>query len=471
MNINEVTWQYISAHASDDVARLALHPSKDPQVDMAVALQQIAGRQKAKEKLPDWYATEGILYPKKVSMEQCSSSQTAEYKASLVEGDSFADFSGGFGVDTIALARKFDKGWYVEPQEELCELFQHNCKVLDINNVNIINGTMEENLAAIGTVDTIYLDPSRRDTHGRRVVSLADCTPNLPEWKSALLERCNTLMVKMSPMIDIFQTLRDLPETYAVHVIAVEGECKEVVFLLSRDNFPVNDIHRSRDAIYRVRNSNPIYRVRNSNPIYRVRNSDPVYRVRNSDPIYRVRNSNPETDIIADGTDLLNETTDAINRVPTIVAVDIGKNAISRVVTTLQTERTTPPRIATELGAYLYEPNAAVMKAGIFNALSQQFQIAKLAKNTNLFTANELHEDFPGRIFRIEAVHEFHPRKTAKELSHLENASIAVRNFPLSAEELRKTLKIKNGNACYLFGCTLWDGKKIILQTQKKQGE
>ena len=393
MNINEPTQQYIAAHSEDDVARLALHPSKDPQVDMAVALQQIAGRQKAKEKLPDWYATEVILYPKKLSMEQCSSSQTAEYKASLVGGDSFADFSGGFGVDTVALARKFGK--------------QHNCKVLDINNVNIINGTMEDNHAAIGPVDTIYLDPSRRDTHGRRVVSLADCTPNLPEWKSALLERCNILMVKLSPMIDIFQTLRDLPETFAVHVIAVEGECKEVVFLLSRDNFPVNDIHRR----------------------------------------------------------------DAINRVPTIVAVDIGKNAISRVETTLETERSTPPRIATELGAYLYEPNAAVMKAGIFNALSQQFKIEKLAKNTNLFTADELHEDFPGRVFRIEAVHEFHPRKTTKELSHLSNASIAVRNFPLSAEELRKTLKIKNGNTCYLFGCTLWDGKKIILQTQKKQGE
>ena len=397
MNINESTRQYIAAHASDDVARLALHPSKDPQVDMAVALQQIAGRQKAKEKLPKWYATEGVLYPKKVSMEQCSSSQTAEYKASLMEGDSFADFSGGFGVDTVALARKFDKGWYVEPQQELCELFQHNCKVLDINNVNIIHGTMEEHLDTIGPVNTIYLDPSRRDTHGRRVVSLADCTPNLPEWKSALLERCNILMVKLSPMIDIFQTFRDLPETYAVHVVAVEGECKEVVFLLTR-----------RDAPWHV------------------------------------------------------STTD-----PTIIAVDINKIATTRVETTLQTERTTPPCIATELGAYLYEPNAAVMKAGIFNALSQQFHIAKLAKNTNLFTADELHEDFPGRIFRLEAVHEFHPRKTAKELSHLANASIAVRNFPLSAEELRKTLKIKDGNTCYLFGCTLSGGMKCVIVCEK----
>ena len=406
MNINEKTWQYIAAHAEDDVAQLALHPSKDPQVDMAVALQQIAGRQKAKEKLPEWYATEGVLYPKKVSMEQCSSSQTAEYKASLVEGESFADFSGGFGVDTVALARKFGKGWYVEPQEELCELFQHNCKVLDINNVNIVNGTMEDNLAAIEPVDTIYLDPSRRDTHGRRVVSLADCTPNLLEWKSALLAKCNTLMVKLSPMIDIFQTLRDLSETVAVHVIAVEGECKEVVFVLKTEDVTIDDTRR--DVPWRV------------------------------------------------------STTD-----PTIVAIDINKKNNTRVQSTFEAERTTPPRIATELGAYLYEPNAAVMKAGIFNALSQQFQVTKLAKNTNLFTADELHEDFPGRVFRIEAVHEFHPRKTAKELSHLASASIAVRNFPLSAEELRKTLKIKNGNACYLFGCTLSTNRKTLIVCSK----
>ncbi|MCR4878314.1 MAG: class I SAM-dependent methyltransferase [Bacteroidales bacterium] len=406
MNINESTWQYIAAHAEDDVARLALHPSKDLQVDMAVALQQIAGRQKAKKKLPEWYATEGVLYPKKVSMEQCSSSQTAEYKASLVEGESFADFSGGFGVDTVALARKFGKGYYVEPQQELCELFQQNRKILDINNVNIVNGTMEANLAAIGPVDTIYLDPSRRDTHGRRVVSLADCTPNLLEWKSALLAKCNTLMVKLSPMIDIFQTLRDLSETVAVHVVAVEGECKEVVFLLKTEDVTVDDTRR--DVPWHI------------------------------------------------------STTD-----PTIIAVDINKNNNTRVQSTLETERTTPPCIATELGAYLYEPNAAVMKAGIFNALSQQFQVAKLAKNTNLFTANELHEEFPGRLFRIEAVHEFHPRKTAKELSHLASASIAVRNFPLSAEELRKTLKIKDGNAKFLFGCMVWDGRKVVVVGEK----
>lgn len=409
MNINESTWQYISSHANDDVAQLALHPSKDPQVDMPMALQQIAGRQKAKEKLPEWYAIEGILYPKKVSMEQCSSSQTAEYKVSLVEGDSFADFSGGFGVDTAAFAKKFKKGYYVELQQELCELFQHNCNVLDINNVNIVNGTMEDNLASVEHVDMIYLDPSRRDGHGRRVVSLTDCTPNLLEWKSALLERCNTLMVKMSPMIDIFQTLRDLPETYAVHVVAVEGECKEVVFLLKTEEM-VNE------------------------------------------KINGIRRDVP----------LCVSTTD-----PTISAVDINKTTTSCVETTLETEHTAPPCIASELGTYLYEPNAAVMKAGIFNAISQHFRISKLSKSTNLFTSKEQHEDFPGRVFRVEEVHEFHPRKTAKELSHLESASIAVRNFPLTAEELRKTLKIKDGNACYLFGCTLSNNRKVILETMK----
>ena len=421
MNTDESTWQYITAHATDDVAYLALHPSKDPQVDMPMALQQIAGRQKAKEKLPDWYATDGILYPKKVSMEQCSSSQTADYKTSLVSGSSFADLSGGFGVDTISLARKFEKGYYVEPQEELCELFQHNCKAFGINHITIINDTLEKSIERLELVDVIYLDPSRRDVHGRRVFSLEDCTPNLLEWKSVLLEKCNTLMVKLSPMFDLHQTLRALPETYAVHVIAVNGECKEVVCLLTT-NAPDNGI--CRDAKFCV--------------------------------------STPNTDA-----------TDT-----TIVAVDIRNNAMvgSRrddvhiVSTTVESERTTPPSIATELGTYLYEPNAAVMKAGIFNSISQQFQIQKLEKNTNLFTSNELREDFPGRIFRIETVHEFHPRKTAKELSHLESASIAVRNFPLSAEELRKVLKIKDGNAYYLFGCILFDGRKVVIRCTSTHG-
>ena len=402
--INEATWQYIETHANDDVARLALHPSKGPEVDMQMALQQIAGRQKAKEKLPDWYANPDILYPKKVSLEQCSSAQTADYKASLVEGRSFADLSGGFGVDTIALARKFGKGYYVEPQEELCELFQHNSKAFGINHITVINDTLENSIKRLEPVDVIYLDPSRRDVHGRRVVSLDDCTPNLLEWKSVLLGKCNTLMVKLSPMVDLHQTLRALPETVAVHVIAVNGECKEVVCVLT----PNATDRICRDAI-----------------------------------IVAVNIGNNMTD---DGT---------------------RRDAMHCVSTTTETERTTPPSIATELGAYLYEPNAAVMKAGIFNSISQQFQVQKLEKNTNLFTSNELREDFPGRIFRIEAVHEFHPRKTAKELSHLESASIAVRNFPLSAEELRKTLKIKDGNACYLFGCTVTGGRKCVIECSK----
>lgn len=433
MTLSEATLAYIATHAGDDVAQLALHPSKDPQVDMRMALQQIAGRQKALVKLPEWAALEGILYPAKVSLEQCSSSQTADYKSSLLEGESFADFSGGFGVDTAAFARKFKKGYYVEPQEELCELFQHNSKTLVINNVNILNGTMEEHLDNIGRVDMIYLDPSRRDMHGRRVVSLADCTPNILEWKSALLSRCNTLMVKTSPMIDIFQTLHDLPETYAVHVVAAEGECKEVVFLLTC-NAPT--IGNCRD----------------------------------------VRSCVSTTGTNATGTDITGTSPTGT----TIIAVDICRNkadndtcqyAMRRISTTLEAERTTPPCIASGLGAYLYEPNAAVMKAGIFNALSRQYQVAKLAKSTNLFTANDLRDDFPGRVFRIEAVHEFHPRKTAKGLSCLASASIAVRNFPLSAEELRKVLRIKDGNAGYLFGCTLADGRKVVLECGKTGAE
>ena len=416
--INEPTLQYIKEHSEADVATLALHPSKDPQVDMQMALQQIAGRQKAKEKLPEWYATPGILYPKKVSMEQCSSSQTADYKASLVKGRSFADLSGGFGVDTISFARKFEKGYYVEPQEELCELFLHNCKAFGINHITVINDTLENSIERLEPVDVIYLDPSRRDVHGRRVVSLEDCTPNLLEWKDRLLEKCNTLMVKLSPMIDLHQILRQMPEIHAVHVVAVEGECKEVVCVLT-PNATIDGF---------CRDARPCISTTDTNAT--------------------------DTTIVA--VDICNNMTDGTRR-----------DAVHHVSTTVETERTTPPSIATEIGTYLYEPNAAVMKAGIFNSISQQFQVQKLDKNTNLFTSNELREEFPGRIFRIEAVNEFHPRKTAKELAHLESASIAVRNFPLTAEELRKVLKIKDGNAGYLFGCTVAEEKKIVILCTK----
>ena len=233
MTLNEATRAFIRAHASDDVRQLALRGTKDPQVDLPFALQQIEGRQKAEWKLPEHFANEEVLYPVTQSMEQCSSTITADYKASLVESTSLADLSGGFGVDTFAFARHFQRCTYVEPQAELCDIVRHNAKVFGLDNIEILQGTMEEQLEHIGQVDWLYVDPSRRDSHGRRVVTLQACTPNLTQCLPQLRTHARKgLLAKLSPLIDLNSTLQDLPETTGIHVVAVNGECTEVLFLL-----------------------------------------------------------------------------------------------------------------------------------------------------------------------------------------------------------------------------------------------
>ena len=133
MQISSETIHFIEENYRTDVRMLALQAKKYPQVDMAMAVVQIAGRQIAEAKIPSWFCTEGLLYPKHLSMEQCSSEVTALYKASLVDGNSFADLTGGFGIDCSFLSRKFRKADYVERQEELCELAKHNFPLLGLN--------------------------------------------------------------------------------------------------------------------------------------------------------------------------------------------------------------------------------------------------------------------------------------------------------------------------------------------------
>lgn len=244
MTISQATRDYIRNHQNDDVRELALKGCRNPDVDFPFALQQIQGRQKAKDKLPQLYANPDILFPPTVSMEQCSSEATARYKASLVGGGTFADLSGGFGVDTMALAKVFDQGYYVEPSAELCALFGHNAQALDIRNVQIRQGCMEEILPTLPDTDFLYLDPSRRDSHGNRVVTLGECTPNISAHKALLLAKARKgVLVKLSPMLDLKSALQQLPETQEIHVLAVHGECKEVLFLLGHDKAEDMEYH------------------------------------------------------------------------------------------------------------------------------------------------------------------------------------------------------------------------------------
>lgn len=234
---------YIELHRDDKVEALAL-AATPAGVDLRFCLRQIEGRQIARRKLPSWAETEGLLYPSKVSLEQCSSQQAATYKRQLAERllpthrMRMVDLTGGFGIDFASIAPLFDEADYVESNGLLCELAAHNFPLLGLPRVRIHNTTGESFCEGMGDFSLIYLDPSRRDATGRKVVALADCTPDVEALHDILLRHAPTVMVKLSPMLDIHDTLRRLPNVSEVHVVSVGGECKEILLVLRREATP-----------------------------------------------------------------------------------------------------------------------------------------------------------------------------------------------------------------------------------------
>lgn len=232
--ISSETQRFIQAHRNDDVRELALHAQNFRDVDIAFALSQIAGRQMAMKKLPEWAQVEGLVYPKHLSMEQCSSEVTARYKASLVEGDTLVDLTAGFGVDCAYMARNFRKADYVERQSYLCEQAVHNFSLLGLNHIQVHCEDAVEYLKRMSPVDCLYLDPARRDNYGRKTVEITDCEPNVLDLEHLLVEKAKKVVIKLSPMLDIFSALRALEYIREVHVVAVDNECKELLITLMK---------------------------------------------------------------------------------------------------------------------------------------------------------------------------------------------------------------------------------------------
>lgn len=243
MEIPEATYRFIVEQRDADVKRLALQSHRYPDVDMRFALTQIEAWQHAATKLPEWAATEGIIYPGRISMEQCSSQPTALYKASLVHGETFADLTGGFGIDCSYISRRFAKGFYIERNTELCAIARHNFALLGLHHIEVINNNSEEAVSKAGKVDWIYLDPARRDGAGKKVVALDDCEPDIVALRPALLKCADRIMVKCSPMLDITAACRQLHTVSDIHIVSVNNECKELLFILTAEECPAPTIH------------------------------------------------------------------------------------------------------------------------------------------------------------------------------------------------------------------------------------
>ena len=384
--INEQTWDFIRQHAADDVRKLALQGTKDAAVDLSMALQQIAGRQTALKKLPSWAAVERVLYPPHLNMEQCSSEQTARYKARLAgSGDMYVDLTGGLGVDFYWMSQGFKQRYYVERNAELCELVEHNFRTLG-HSCSVCCCDTATYLPTVPHADVVFLDPARRNEHGGRTYDIKDCTPNILELLPLLMEKADKVILKLSPMFDWRKAVDDLQYVREVHIVSVDNECKELLLVLEQTERPLRLVCVNNNQIFEV-SSHP-------SPL----------------------TSHPSP---------------------------------------LTSEQ------------FLYEPNASIMKAGCFDALAQQYPVCQVSANSHLFLSSVEIEDFPGRRFQICAISSTNKQTLKETLAGVSRANITVRNFPMSVEQLRKKLHLKDGGDTYIFATTKADGAHSLYICRK----
>ena len=358
--------------------------------------RQTEGRKIISNKLPSWAENMSILFPVKISLEQCSSEATAIYKAGLVRGESLVDLTGGFGVDCSFLSRNFTSVDYVEQNEELCQIAEHNFAALGLN-IRVNNAESVSFLADMPSVDCIYIDPARRDVKGKKTADLSLCSPNLLGIRDTLLEKCNTLLIKLSPMFDISSALEVFPECKQVHVVSVKNECKELLLLVEGGFCGETEVV----CVDLTPNSSlfPNGHQHVLTPNFIAEQSE--------EPVQNVTYSAPK--------------------------------------------------------GYLYEPNASIMKAGLFKTVAKRYNVTKLHPSTHLYTSEDLVENFPGRTFKINRV----TKVQRKEIQDIEKANLSTRNFPGNVADLRKKLKLKDGGDVYIFACTLNDNSKVLIICEK----
>ena len=417
------TAEFIREYRERDIRQLALQANRFPDVDMPYALDQIQGWQIARRKLPKWAACDGVIFPPHLSMEQCSSEPTAQYKLNLAmewttlnselstqncrrqqfktQNSKFktstrmTDLTGGFGVDFSFTSCAFAAATYVERNEQLCHIVEHNLPLLGLNNATVVCADAVEYLSTVEPQTMLFLDPARRDEHGAKTVMLADCTPDVVQLLPKLLEKSRFTMLKLSPMLDWHKAVDDLQGTVReVHIVSVGGECKELLLVLSK-------VVESELKVYCA----DLSTASDTSSLF-------VYTPGSSAP---VANS----------------------------------------------------KLKTQNSKFVHEPNASIMKAGCFDELAAAYGVSPVSRNSHLFLSDEPVDGFPGRSFVVERVTTMNKSELRKALVGIEKANIATRNFPLTVAELRKRLKIKDGGDVYIFATTTAEGEHLLLISRK----
>ena len=336
-----------------------------------------------------------------------------------------ADLTGGMGIDSYFISKIASTHYYFERNAELCAATEYNFNQLGANNIIVSNRDVTaDNCAALQElqgkdITLIYIDPARRTQTGGKAIMLQDYEPNIIELQDLLFATSRYILVKVSPMADIKQNLQLLPKTSAVYIVAVNNECKELLFLL--------------DSQHPTGQEPPIYCC----DVILICNSLTNNNIENSTN-QGAKTAHPDYQLI---TNLDN--------------------------VTIKEEEQAQPKYTSTVGEYLYEPGKAILKSGAYKLLSQRYNCSKLAVSTHLYTSNEINGNFPGKIFKVEECIPFN-KKTLKEIAAKHPyADITARNFPLDTNALKKLSGIKDGGCKHIFAVTLTNGEKVLIITHK----
>lgn len=398
--------EFVSHHLSDDTAKLILDKGKWPEIDISLAVNCIESRRKLRGKVQEWYDDPRLIFPARLSAEQCSSSATARYKAGLAERIvisssgldknkwKIADLTGGLGVDAWFFSKAASEVLYNEMQTCLCKAAEYNFQVTGAVNIKISNyritsaechdaeGISPEKLLSDFKPDIIYMDPARRGEGGRKVFLIEDCTPDVLTLKYELFRTTRHLLIKLSPMADISMVCDRLGSNCReVHVVASGGECKELLVWMDREwRGPYE-----------------------------------------------------------------------------IVAVELSNDsAISEFRFFPAQEHAAVPAPAEKVEGWIFEPGKALMKAGAFNLTGSRFGLTKLGISTHYYitenksTAETLKSY--GKVFAITNCFSLDKRSMKEIGKSYPKAEVTARNIPITSEDLRKKIGCASGGDTHIFG-------------------
>lgn len=493
--MNQATLDFIRQHQDDDVRQLAFLGSKYPEVDMPFALDQIRGRKMARVKLPRWASIDGIIYPPHISMEQCSSEQTALYKAELAARLLGLSPSSSENGEEKEMESENASNLHLS---EICEFagkgavdseFAKNeatCKKQQIltepaENVNEIKeepyeGDFSEETGFVDLtggfgVDFSYI-ASRLGVKSMYVERQAHLCEAAKENFGRL--GLKNAIVKNGDGIEVLHSFASKKEAAASDSLGITEDQSQS---LLKTNLGLKlifiDPARRDDA------GNKVVSLKDCTPDVTVLQEEMLskadYVIIKLSPmldwhraiselshvrevhIISVNNECKELLLVLSARNMGNLRIYCVNDAQSFVCdeLDMESSSVKIAPSTLEEMQ------------YLYEPNASLMKAGCFGVLSGRYDARMLSKNSHLFVSLEPIEAFPGRSFRIIAVSSFNKKELKRHLSGITKANIATRNFPLSVAELRKRLKLKDGGETYIFATTLSDESHVLVITEK----